>query len=73
MRAHTCFEFNPVFDKHQKSGTFYYELPWAATVVIKIQKWTSEGPKPTDNNWLCRPNRYKSHVASRGHRRASLH
>lgn len=46
--SHTYFEFNPVFDKHQKSGTFYYELPWAATVIIKIQKWTSEGPKPTD-------------------------
>ena len=43
----TFFAVTPVDSKIYHEGTFYYEVPWASNVVIKISLWTIDGPQPT--------------------------
>ena len=43
----TFFAVNPVDRKDYADGTFWYEVPWASTVIIRISQWTVDGPKPT--------------------------
>jgi hypothetical protein len=45
--SHTFFVVNPVSDRFFQDGTFIYEVPWPSTVVIKIFKWTQDGPETT--------------------------